>query len=98
MPASIKARPGAVSACTSARPTSHKKFSGKLTASLHDITRMVNEHKGMIDAIQELALESPTSIQTLHMLTVQYTLPLPTIFSTISFRSLTACRSRPGTS
>jgi len=33
---------------------------------------MINEHKGMIDSIQELALELTTSIGTLHTLTVKY--------------------------
>jgi hypothetical protein len=33
---------------------------------------MINEHKGMIDTIQEVALELTTSIGTLHTLTVKY--------------------------
>jgi hypothetical protein len=33
---------------------------------------MINEHKGMIDSIQELALELTTSIGTLHSLTLKY--------------------------
>ena len=48
------------------------KFSDKLTDSLHDITRMIEEHKAMIDTIQEIALELTNSIGTLHTLTVKY--------------------------
>jgi hypothetical protein len=70
MPVPIKARSGVVAAA--AKPVSYVKFSDKLTGSLNDITRMINEHKGMIDAIQEVALELTTSIGTLHSLTVKY--------------------------
>lgn len=55
-----------------AKTASYVKFSDKLTASLNDITRMINEHKAMIDTIQEVALELTTSIGTLHTLTVKY--------------------------
>ncbi len=55
-----------------ARPVSYVKFSEKLTGSLNDITRMINEHKVMIDSIQEVALELTASIGTLHALTVKY--------------------------
>jgi hypothetical protein len=48
------------------------KFSDKLTESLDDITRMINEHKSMIDAIQEVALELTAAIGTLNTLTVKY--------------------------
>ena len=48
------------------------KFSDKLTDSLHDITGMIEEHKSMIDSIQEIALELTNSIGTLHTLTVKY--------------------------
>lgn len=48
------------------------KFSDKLTDSLNDITKMINEHKSMIDAIQDIALELTNSIGTLHTLTVKY--------------------------
>jgi hypothetical protein len=57
---------------TTAKPVSYVKFSDKLTMSLTDITRMINEHKTMIDSIQEVALELTTSIGTLHTLTVKY--------------------------
>jgi hypothetical protein len=60
---------GGVTATTS---VSYVKFSDKLTMSLNDITRMIGEHKTMIDSIQEVALELTTSIGTLHMLTVKY--------------------------
>lgn len=55
-----------------ARSTDIVKFSDKLTDSLNDITRMIDEHKSMIDSIQEVALELTTSIGTLHTLTVKY--------------------------
>ena len=48
------------------------KFSDQLTGSLNDITKMINEHKVMIDSIQEIALELTNSIGTLHTLTVKY--------------------------
>lgn len=48
------------------------RFSDKLTDSLHDITGMIEEHKSMIDSIQEIALELTNSIGTLHTLTVKY--------------------------
>lgn len=52
--------------------TSYVKFSDKLTDSLSDITKMINEHKDMIDAIQEVSLELTSAIGTLHTLTVKY--------------------------
>jgi len=70
MPPTIKATGKA--AVSPVKPGSYVKFSDKLTGSLNDITRMINEHKGMIDSIQELALELTTSIGTLHTLTVKY--------------------------
>ena len=48
------------------------KFSDKLTDSLEDITTMINEHKGMIDAIQEVSLELTEAIGILHTVTVKY--------------------------
>lgn len=48
------------------------KFSDKLTESLDDITQMINQHKGMIDTIQEVALELTSAIGTLNSLTVRY--------------------------
>jgi hypothetical protein len=55
-----------------AKPVGYVKFSDKLTTSLSDITRMIEDHKTMIDSIQEVALELTTSIGTLHTLTVKY--------------------------
>ena len=52
--------------------TSYVKFSDKLTGSLQDITKMINEHKGMIDSIQEIALELTEAIGTLNTLAVKY--------------------------
>ena len=48
------------------------KFSDKLTDSLDDITKMINQHKEMIDAIQEISLQLTEAIGTLHELTVKY--------------------------
>jgi len=53
-------------------PAGVVKFSDKLTDSLRDITGMIEEHKSMIDSIQEVALELTTSIGTLHTLMVKY--------------------------
>lgn len=57
---------------TSTTAGPYVKFSDTLTDSLNDITKMINEHKGMIDTIQEVALELTTSIGALHTLTVKY--------------------------
>lgn len=48
------------------------KFSDKLTDSLQDITKMLNEHKDMIDAIQDIGIQLTAAIGTLHTLTVKY--------------------------
>jgi hypothetical protein len=50
----------------------YTRFSDSLTNSLNDITRMINEHKDMIDAIQEVAIELTGAMGTLHALTVKY--------------------------
>lgn len=55
-----------------AKGASYVRFSDQLTGSLNDITRMINEHKTMIDSVQEVALELTSSIGTLHTLTVKY--------------------------
>ena len=52
--------------------TTHVKFSDKLTDSLDDISRMIEDHKDMIDAIQDISLELTTAIGSLHALTVKY--------------------------
>jgi methyl-accepting chemotaxis protein len=62
----------ALSARGSASSVSFVKFSDRLTVSLNDITRMIQEHKEMIDSIQEVALELTGTIGTLHTLTVKY--------------------------
>lgn len=48
------------------------KFSDQLTNSITDVAKIIEQHKGMIDSIQEIALELTTSIGTLHTLTVKY--------------------------
>ena len=50
----------------------YTKFSDKLTDSLDEITRMINENKEMIDSIQEVALGLTDAMGTLHTLTVKY--------------------------
>jgi hypothetical protein len=63
MPTPIKA---------TANPTSFVKFSDKLTDSINDITKIIQQNKEMIDSIQEIAIELTSSIGSLHMLTVKY--------------------------
>lgn len=70
MPTTI--RPTARVGAAAATPTSYVKFSDKLTDSLNDIGKMIQDHKNMIDAIQEIALELTNSIGSLHTLTVKY--------------------------
>ena len=48
------------------------KFSDQLTDSINDITKIIEQHKAMIDSIQEIALELTSSIGSLHTLTVKY--------------------------
>ena len=48
------------------------KFSDKLTSSINDITRIIEQNKEMIDSIQEIAIELTSSIGSLHALTVRY--------------------------
>ncbi len=61
---------------TPRKPQSSKsiqvKFSDKLTDSLQDITGMIDEHKDMIDTIQDISLELTSAIGTLHKLTIKY--------------------------
>jgi hypothetical protein len=54
------------------RTASYVKFSDKLTDSLDDITKMINEHKDMIDSIQEISLQLTDAIGILHKVTVKY--------------------------
>lgn len=55
-----------------AKPVSYVKFSDKLTASLNDIERMINENREMIDSIQEVAINLTDAMSGLHTLTVKY--------------------------
>ena len=48
------------------------KFSDKLTSSINDITKIIEQNKEMIDSIQEIAIELTSSIGSLHALTVRY--------------------------
>jgi uncharacterized phage infection (PIP) family protein YhgE len=65
-------RPVAKAGITSAKPVSYTRFSSKLTGSLDQISRMIEDNAKMIDSIQEVALELTNSIGTLHALTVKY--------------------------
>ncbi|MCB0119368.1 MAG: hypothetical protein H6634_15355 [Anaerolineales bacterium] len=56
----------------SSSTVSYVKFSDKLTASIQDISKIIEQHKEMIDAIQEVAIELTSSIGSLHTLTVKY--------------------------
>ena len=47
-------------------------FSRKLTGSLEQISKTIQENAKIIDTIQEVALELTTSIGALHALTVKY--------------------------
>ena len=72
MPTPIKpvAKSSPVAAKTGS--VSYVKFSDKLTASITDIAKIIEQHKEMIDAIQEVAIELTSSIGSLHALTVKY--------------------------
>jgi hypothetical protein len=67
MPSSRKIAPR-----RTASSAGHVKFSDKLTDSLDDISGMIREHQGMIDSIQEIALELTEAIGSLHTLTLKY--------------------------
>lgn len=56
----------------SVAPEEYVRFSDKLTDSLDDITGMINKHKGMIDAIQDVGIHLTDAFGTLHTLTVKY--------------------------
>ncbi len=55
-----------------AKAQTYVKFSDKLTDSLSDISKMISEHKEMIDTIQDVALELTDTFGSLHDLTVKY--------------------------
>ena len=65
-------RPVAKASLVTARPVSYTRFSSKLTGSLDQIGKMVDDNAKMIDSIQEVALELTNSIGSLHALTVKY--------------------------
>jgi hypothetical protein len=65
-------RPVARAGVAVARPLTYPKFSSKLTGSLDQIGRMIEDNAKMIDSIQEVALELTGSIGALHTLTVKY--------------------------
>jgi len=48
------------------------RFSDQLTQSLESITQMINQHKAMIDAIQEIGIQLTASFGSLHRVTVRY--------------------------
>ena len=70
MPTPIKAT--VRSGVTPVKTGSIVRFSDQLTNSITDVAKIIEQHKGMIDSIQEIALELTTSIGTLHTLTVRY--------------------------
>ena len=70
MPEPIKAT--ASGSVVPAKPASFVKFSDKLTGSINDITKIIEQNKEMIDSIQEIAIELTSSIGSLHTLTVGY--------------------------
>jgi len=74
MPTPIKATASATAkgSAVSAKPASFVKFSDKLTDSITDITKIIEQNKEMIDSIQEIAIELTSSIGSLHTLTVKY--------------------------
>lgn len=70
MPTPISAT--AKAGTSSASHVSFVKFSDKLTESVTDIAKIIEQHKEMIDTIQEIAIELTGSIASLHALTVKY--------------------------
>lgn len=64
--------PAITSAKVPAKTESFVKFSDKLTGSINDIAKIIEQHKEMIDTIQEIAIELTSSIGSLHALTVKY--------------------------
>jgi hypothetical protein len=65
-------KPTGSAAMTAAKPVQYTRFSSKLTGTLDQIEKMVDDNAKMIDSIQEVALELTNSIGTLHTLTVKY--------------------------
>lgn len=65
-------KPAVKAALAPAKPVSYTRFSAKLTGSLDQISKLVEDNAKMIDSIQEVALELTNSIGALHTLTVKY--------------------------
>jgi hypothetical protein len=57
---------------TTTAPATYTHFSTRLTGSLDQISKMIEDNAKMIDLIQEVALELTHSIGTMHTLTVKY--------------------------
>lgn len=72
MPAQIKGVAKGGAAAVKPGTVSYVKFSDKLTNSITDIAKIIEQHKEMIDSIQEVAIELTSSIGSLHSLTVKY--------------------------
>ncbi|MCC6261493.1 MAG: hypothetical protein IT311_11585 [Anaerolineales bacterium] len=70
MPTQLNAKAGG--SISKASAGSYVKFSDKLTSSITDIAKIIEQHKTMIDSIQEIAMELTNSIGSLHTLTVKY--------------------------
>ncbi|RJP46888.1 MAG: hypothetical protein C4583_18075 [Anaerolineaceae bacterium] len=66
------AKAGVKSGVSAGKPMNYTKFSSKLTGSLDQIGKMIEDNAKMIDSIQEVALELTGSIGALHTLTVKY--------------------------
>lgn len=71
-PARPAVKPVGSAAVTAAKPVQYTRFSSKLTGTLDQIEKMVDDNAKMIDSIQEVALELTNSIGSLHTLTVKY--------------------------
>jgi len=72
MPTPIRTAAKSGTAVAKPGTVSYVKFSDKLTASITDIAKIIEQHKEMIDSIQEVAIELTSSIGSLHALTVKY--------------------------
>ena len=72
MPTPLKAVAKSGVVAPKAGAVSYVKFSDKLTGSINDIVKIIEQNKEMIDSIQEIALELTSSIGSLHTLTVKY--------------------------
>lgn len=83
MPAPIKPALKAGASAATSSAGKYIRFSDQLTASITDITKIIEQHKAMIDSIQEIALELTTSIGSLHTLTVKYARTANTILDVL---------------